>query len=83
MKVEIYGKENCPHCKNAVQLCEMRGLEYYYYDVSDQETGMELITELTNRIGTRPKSVPQIFIDNQHVGGYTQFHCALDAARNM
>ena len=83
MKVLIYGRQNCTYCKQAVQLCEMRGLEYVYKDISDPLDGEQTLTELTESMGSTPRTVPQIFVDGQHVGGFTQFLTVVDATRSI
>jgi len=70
MKVEIYGAEWCSYCKQAVQLCESNGLQYDYIDI-DKSTNLQ---SLTDRLGSKPRTVPQIFIDGKHTpGGYNEF----------
>ncbi|MBV36231.1 MAG: glutaredoxin [Rickettsiales bacterium] len=66
--IEIYGAENCSYCQQAKQLCEMKGVEYEYYDINTgnyREAMME-------RLETPPRTIPQIFVDDKHVeGGFT------------
>ena len=66
MNVEIYGVVGCTYCKKAVEWCEDKNIETTYYDVTDTS---ELIDELIERIGV-VKTVPQIFINGKHIGGY-------------
>jgi glutaredoxin len=67
--VEIYGKDGCTYCERAVELCESRNIKYTYYDVG---VNRELIEEITERSGIRPRSVPQIFVDSKFIsGGFT------------
>ena len=65
--IEIYGKEKCPSCSNAKFFCEEKGLEFTYVDIFEDEDGMEKV------IGTGLKTVPQIWVDGVHVGGYEAF----------
>lgn len=68
MKVEIYGAEWCTYCKQAVKLCEAKGIEYDYVDVDDTSN----LKGLESRIGGKARTIPQIFLDGLHVpGGYT------------
>ena len=67
MKVEIYGTESCTYCKQAVKLCESKSIQYDYIDVGTEVS----LGKLTDRMGFRPRTVPQIFVDNNYVeGGY-------------
>ncbi len=69
--VTIYGKPACPYCDRAVQLCEQRGLAFTYIDIL--AVGMS-ITELQAKVGKPVRTVPQIFIGSQHIGGYTDLY---------
>ncbi len=66
--VEIYGVEKCSYCKLAVKWCEDNDVEFNYIDITNNS---ELLEELNDRIGF-VKTVPQIFVDGDHVGGYTE-----------
>jgi glutaredoxin len=70
MKVEIYTKDNCPYCVQAKALFKSKGWEYTEHFISES-TRTQLLEELTTRIGVTPRTVPQIFIDDQAIGGYT------------
>lgn len=68
MKVEIYGAEWCTFCKQAVQLCKNKAVDYDYIDVDETAN----LRSLEERIGAKVRSVPQIFLDGNLVpGGYT------------
>ena len=70
MQVEIYGAEWCTFCKNAVKLCETRNIEYKYIDIDDTAN----LRSLEERVGSKIKTVPQIFLDGSLVpGGFTGF----------
>jgi NADH-dependent peroxiredoxin subunit F len=63
--IEIYTKEWCPYCARAKVLLTSKGLEYRETDITrDQEREREMIS----RSGFR--TVPQIFLDGESVGGY-------------
>lgn len=70
MKIEIYTKDACPYCVQAKNLFKSKGWEYteHYINANTRET---LLEELTTRLGVAPRTVPQIFIDDQAIGGYT------------
>ncbi len=63
-KVEVFCTPFCPYCIRAKKLLESKDIEYENIRV-DQEP------ERHNEMITRSKqtSVPQIFIDDYHVGG--------------
>jgi len=60
----MYGTKFCPYCMRARQLLKHKGVEYEDIRI-DKET--QLRAEMEQRSGRT--SVPQIFIDDFHVGG--------------
>lgn len=70
MKVEIYTKDQCPYCVQAKNLMKSKGWEFTEHYI-DNNTRERLLEEMTTRIGTTPRTVPQIFIDDKSIGGYT------------
>jgi len=65
--IDIYGTADCPACKTAIKLCELNGKEYRYYDLMEEPN---LMDALVVSIGAF-RSVPQIFNDEEHIGGYS------------
>ena len=61
----MYYTASCPYCVRADMLLRRKGIEYEQIRV---DTHPELRAEMTQRANGRT-SVPQIFIDNFHVGG--------------
>ena len=72
-KVEIYTWSRCPFCIRAKRLLDSKGVEYTEYCIDGDNEAREVMTDRAN--GSR--SLPQIFIDDQHVGGCDDIH-ALD-----
>lgn len=64
-KVEIYTWSTCPFCIRAKALLDKKGVEYTEYNLDGDERGRVNMAQRAN--GRR--SVPQIFIDDQHIGG--------------
>jgi glutaredoxin 3 len=64
--VEIYTWSTCPFCRRAKQLLDKKGVSYTEYNIDDDETARDaMVARGTN--GRR--TVPQIFINDQYVGG--------------
>ena len=63
--IEIYTKGYCPYCHMAKQLLGNKSLEYREIAIDGD---LKLRTEMIKRAGR--KTVPQIFIGDQHVGGF-------------
>lgn len=73
-KIEIYTKFFCPYCTRAKTLLDSKGVIYEEFEVSNDPKSFELMLDRSN--GSR--TVPQIFIDGQHIGGSDDL-AALDA----
>ena len=77
-KVEIYTSILCPHCNRAVGLLQSKKVSFEQIDVSMNGA---LRQYMRSRAGGR-KSVPQIFIDNEHIGGCDDL-IALESAGHL
>ncbi len=64
-KVEIYTKAFCPYCSRAMNLLASKGVAVDEFDIT---MGGPKRGEMLERANGRT-TVPQIFIDGQHVGG--------------
>ena len=73
-KIEIYTTMFCPFCIRAKQLLEAKQVSY---DETDVTAKLSLRRAMSERAGGRT-SVPQIFIDDTHIGGCDDLY-ALDA----
>ena len=65
-KVEIYSKSNCSYCVMAMNFFDSKNMEYQVYSVDDPK----IFSEMMER-NPQARTVPQIFIDDQLIGGYT------------
>ena len=77
-RVEIYVKTTCPYCIRATRLLERKGVVYESYVL---DYGGPKREEMIQRAHGRT-TVPQIFIDDRHVGGCDDLH-ALDRAGTL
>ena len=66
MKAKIYSTAICPYCERAKMLLDKRNIEFEEYRVDLDE---KVFSEMLNLSNGR-QSVPQIFIDDQHVVGF-------------
>ena len=64
-KVEIYTWSTCPFCIRAKGLLNQKGVEYTEYCIDGDNEARQKMTVRAN--GGR--SLPQIFINDQHIGG--------------
>lgn len=65
-KVEMYTTAICPYCVSAKNLLRSKGLEYTELRV---DTDADQRATMMQRSGGK-RSVPQIFINDVHVGGF-------------
>jgi glutaredoxin 3 len=68
-RVKIYTTPYCPYCVRAKRLLERKGVRYEEIDVASDD---EARSALAERTGLR--TVPQIFIGEEHVGGSDDLH---------
>ena len=64
-KVEIYTWRSCPYCIRAKELLKSKGVDFIEYSIDGDEAARVQMARRAN--GGR--SVPQIFINEHHVGG--------------
>lgn len=76
-EVIVYSSDYCPYCRRAKALLESKGVIYQEIRVDGNDN---LRMEMAAKAGRT--SVPQIWINNQHVGGCDDLH-ALDRAGKL
>ncbi|MFO1081930.1 MAG: glutaredoxin 3 [Reyranellaceae bacterium] len=76
-KIEIYTSPFCGYCARAKSLLDSKGAAYDEMDVMMDDKKRTEMRARTNRT-----SVPQIFINGQHIGGSDEL-AALDAAGKL
>ena len=77
-QVEVYSTLFCPYCARAKSLLSKKGVEYVNIDVMEDSSKRD---EMVKRAGGRT-SVPQIFINGEHIGGSDELH-ALERAGTL
>jgi glutaredoxin 3 len=70
MNIVIYTKSSCLNCTTAKQLLKSEGLEYTEWDV-------EKDPDVLARLSPDQRQMPQIWIDDQRVGGLAGLQAAL------
>ena len=65
-KIEVYSTNYCPYCVRAKQLLDAKDVDYTEIDVTGDDVARMALVE---KSGGR-KTVPQIFINGQSIGGY-------------
>ncbi len=75
MKVEIYTKDFCIWCDRAKGLLNAHSIDFNEIDLSENDKRAKFYENIGNNV----KTVPQIFIDGQRIGGYQDLRAWLDA----
>jgi glutaredoxin 3 len=76
-QVTIYTTRACPYCSRARRLLQRKGVEYEDIAVDEDPEQRRIMEERSQR-----DTVPQIFIGELHIGGYTDM-VALDAGDEL
>lgn len=72
MFIVVFGRENCPYCVKAKDFLKEKQLGFSYLDVSaDEKFFLQMNSWVQEATGAPARTVPQIFIDGDHIGGYT------------
>ena len=66
-KAIIWSKTNCSYCDQAKQLLTMKGIVFEERKIGSEWTKEQLLEAVPTA-----RSVPQIFLDEQYVGGYNE-----------
>ncbi len=75
--VRVYSTRVCPYCVRAKLLLEARGIPFQEIDVSDDPDTRAWLVQATGR-----RTVPQIFIGDEAIGGFDDLS-ALDRAGKL
>ena len=68
-KITIYSKPNCVFCDKAKSMVKNLGFEY-----EEKMFGKDFTTpdELYEAVGKQVRTMPQIIVDDKHIGGYNE-----------
>jgi ribonucleoside-diphosphate reductase alpha subunit len=70
--VKVYSRDDCVYCKMAKLLLKKNNLYFNEYNLNDDITRREFYVYETERLGKDIHSVPQIYMNGEHIGGYTE-----------
>lgn len=72
MKAILWSKEQCTFCDQAKALLESKGISYEERKIGDGYTREELLEAVPTA-----RTVPQIFLDDEYVGGFNELKTKL------
>jgi len=67
MKAIVWSKDQCPYCVQAKALLEIRGIEYEERNINNGWDKEDLLAAVPTA-----RTLPQIFLDEELVGGFTE-----------
>ena len=67
MKAIVWSKYHCPYCDQAKSLLKMKGIAFEERNINEDWTKEQLLEAVPTA-----RTVPQIFLDDQHIGGFTE-----------
>jgi len=67
MRAIVWSKDHCPYCVQAKALLEQKGVEFEERKIGDGWTKEQLLEAVPNA-----RTVPQIFLNDELVGGFTE-----------
>lgn len=76
-KVKIYTREWCGYCTAALRLLKQKGVQFEQIDAGGKPELRAWLAEVSGQ-----HTVPQIFIDEKPIGGYSELS-ALDRAGRL
>jgi glutaredoxin len=72
MTAIIWSKDNCTYCVQAKKLLEQKGIQFEERKIGDGYTKEDLLESVPNA-----RTVPQIFLDGELIGGFTELRAKL------
>lgn len=73
-KIVVYSKSACPNCEAAKKLLASKSLPYTEIKIDNEEERVAFF----QRCGPSVRQMPQIFINDQRVGGFEGLRAALN-----
>jgi glutaredoxin 3 len=64
--IKVYTRRRCPHCVSAKTWLRQRDYEFEEILLEDKDTVSEFLGQYPEL-----RSVPQIFVGEEHIGGFT------------
>ncbi|WP_343631062.1 glutaredoxin [Roseateles sp.] len=73
LKIVVYSKSACPQCDTAKMLLKSRGMPFQEILIDDEAERLAFY----EKCGPAVRQMPQVFINDQRVGGVTGLQAAL------
>ena len=76
MKAIVWSKDQCPYCDQAKALLKSRNIEFEERNIMHGWTKEQLLEAVPNA-----RTVPQIFLDEELVGGFNELRTKLTESK--
>ncbi|OBZ83914.1 Glutaredoxin-1 [Choanephora cucurbitarum] len=78
-KIAVFSKSYCPYCQKAKKLLQDLGYEFFAIELDNESDGAAIQQYLQEKTGQR--TVPNIFVNQQHVGGCDDLFAAKSSGK--
>ncbi|AIT08604.1 glutaredoxin [Candidatus Francisella endociliophora] len=84
MNVKIYSRNGCPFCVWAKQWFEQNQIAFEEIIIDDYNERTKFYNDMneSGKVNYPISTVPQIFVDNEHIGGFTELKAYADKILN-
>lgn len=79
MKATMYTKNGCPYCVRAKALLALKGVEVTEHNFQLDPSKRDELFEKAAAINVVPRTAPQIWLNDEYIGGYDQLAAYYDA----
>jgi glutaredoxin len=77
-KAVVWSKPNCPNCVKAKTLLEIGGIDY-----TENKIGVDYTKEQLLKVVPLARSVPQIFLNGEYIGGYEELKVKISSMNKV
>ena len=74
MRAKIYSKNDCGWWVKTKKLLEQHKIEVVEFNIEYRESWKTMLKDECEKLGFIPKTVPQIWVDDNYVGGYEELY---------
>ena len=78
MKATVYSKNGCPFCTQAKMLLNLKGVEVTEHNFQTDPEKREELFERAAAINVVPRTAPQIWLNDEYIGGFDQLKAYYD-----
>lgn len=73
-EIKIYSRSDCKYCNYTKSFLKQKSLDYTEFNLDDKEKRTDFFEEINKDNTLNITTLPQIFIDNERIGGFTELY---------